>query len=866
LERRYDRDDWWKKSKFLRTFFMPELYLTSLGYRKWRFTQKSLEERKKILKVQMERLKRKGFSLELPEIVGREKEIATIMRSVQYYVFKDPEVRKFSILPPPKIFLLTGPSGSGKSAILTFLRKKAVLDGLEYGVLPLTSIVSMSQIYSKWYGSSASQTEALFNKVMVEGGILAFDEAHILSPVRHPDSNVDREDQRVMSAFVMKLDEVINSADVPAIVAFMTNREDELTSELRRRIQKTIDINVTGEILREVAKKQEEKFRFGLDPLAVLAVLEREVYAMGQPMLTPADVVEAYRGIYFERVEPKAEARARYQVTLDDFKKIAPRVKLYARENISKSAKQAVIITRPTETYADVGGLKDVAPDIIKEISASLDENLIRESGYVPPKGILLVGPPGTGKTLLVKAIANETGATFLEVKIGEIIKGYYGEPEKTLKDIFNEARFHAPAIVFIDEIDALALTRGSADLTTYRFVNTLITELDGFTPLNRVMVIGTTNLPQVIDRSVLQRFTKWYDFSPPKTLEDKKDVLKIHLKRIQEHLDEECTLDNLVQLIADRTIPPRVIADTFVRGANEYRVKELQLLVKLGESNPDMAVLQTVYTKEFQRLKEIYGLSDVQLAEKASELCEKHRVKLYHFRKSVQDIDTSDLKMIKEIQYKKMVSEPVVGQVVGIGYLDDVKASSGTLTFIKTSLIGKSEGELGNLTITGNVGESVREAVENAVTAVSNRHDANLRRKFDIVVQFESPFEGGTDPTGKRFVAIDGGSIGLATAVALNSAYEKTPVPQKYAFTGKISIYGEVGEVGGITEGKLSAVLSLQDKCQNVVLPGINYEQFQPDELKPFTDRGLKIMPVKNLHEAIELVKKSASPEVESK
>ena len=124
----------------------------------------------------------------------------------------------------------------------------------------------------------------------------------------------------------------------------------------------------------------------------------------------------------------------------------------------------------------------------------------------MPPKGIILYGPPGTGKTLIVRALIHEVGAYFCSINGPEIVGKWYGESERRLRDVFEDARKHAPAVILIDELDALAPKRDEVHgEVERRIVATLLTLMDGITKQRGVVVVGTTNRPNAID-SALRR------------------------------------------------------------------------------------------------------------------------------------------------------------------------------------------------------------------------------------------------------------------------------------------------------------------------------------------------------------------------
>ena len=155
-------------------------------------------------------------------------------------------------------------------------------------------------------------------------------------------------------------------------------------------------------------------------------------------------------------------------------------------------------------TYEDIGGLRKEILRIREMIELPLRyPELFEKLGIEPPKGVLLYGPPGCGKTLIAKAVANETSAYFTTISGPEIIGKFYGESEERLRKVFEEAQSHAPAILFIDEIDAIAPKReelGSQHQLERRVVAQLLALLDGLTSRGQMVVIGATNVPNTLD------------------------------------------------------------------------------------------------------------------------------------------------------------------------------------------------------------------------------------------------------------------------------------------------------------------------------------------------------------------------------
>ncbi len=177
---------------------------------------------------------------------------------------------------------------------------------------------------------------------------------------------------------------------------------------------------------------------------------------------------------------------------------------------------------------------------------------LFEKIGIDPPKGILLYGPPGTGKTLLAKAVANETNATFIKIVASEFVKKYIGEGARLVREVFELAKEKAPAIIFIDEIDAVAAKRlkssTSGDREVQRTLMQLLAELDGFESRGDIGIIGATNRPDILDPALLRpgRFDRFIEVPSPNE-EGRKEILKIHTSKMS--LSEEADIDLLATL-----------------------------------------------------------------------------------------------------------------------------------------------------------------------------------------------------------------------------------------------------------------------------------------------------------------------------
>ena len=219
---------------------------------------------------------------------------------------------------------------------------------------------------------------------------------------------------------------------------------------------------------------------------------------------------------------------------------------------ISTNPNQPVIITENTEVvlnpkaveisdekipeinYEDIGGLSEEIKKIREMVEIPLKHpEIFQRLGVEPPKGVLLHGPPGTGKTLLAKAVATETDANFILLNGPEIMNKFYGESEKKIRNIFEEAEKNAPSIIFIDEIDAMAPKREDVSgEVERRVVSQLLTTMDGLKSRGKVIVIGATNRVNALDPALRRpgRFDRELEINVPDK-EGRLAILKIHTR-----------------------------------------------------------------------------------------------------------------------------------------------------------------------------------------------------------------------------------------------------------------------------------------------------------------------------------------------
>ncbi|WP_247730510.1 proteasome-activating nucleotidase Pan2 [Halovivax limisalsi] len=216
---------------------------------------------------------------------------------------------------------------------------------------------------------------------------------------------------------------------------------------------------------------------------------------------------------------------------------------------------QAMEITeRPEVTYDEIGGIDEQVREVREAVEQPLTEpERFREVGIDPPAGVLLYGPPGTGKTMLAKAVAHETDATFIKMAGSELVRKFIGEGSRLVRDLFELAREREPAIIFIDEIDAVAATRTesktSGDAEVQRTMMQLLNEMDGFENRGEIRIIAATNRFDMLDRAILRpgRFDRLIEVPEPDA-EGRERIFEIHTQTLSLADAVDC------ESLADRT------------------------------------------------------------------------------------------------------------------------------------------------------------------------------------------------------------------------------------------------------------------------------------------------------------------------
>jgi transitional endoplasmic reticulum ATPase len=284
-----------------------------------------------------------------------------------------------------------------------------------------------------------------------------------------------------------------------------------------------------------MAKQQKVKFGSGIEGFARRGLNKRPVVA-GDRIFIPGMTLFA-EALPFAIVSTKPKGIVR----------VLPETEIVIKEEMVEDEEPGEV---SSIMYEDIGGLGDQLLKVREMIELPLKHPILfRRLGIDPPKGVLLHGPPGTGKTMIAKAVANETNAHFTSINGPEIISKYYGESEKQLREIFDEAASNAPAVIFIDELDSIAPKREDVSgEVERRVVAQLLTLMDGMQGRDNVVVIGATNRQDAIDQALRRpgRFDRELEIGVPDK-NGRREIVNIHTRGmpIADDFDMDWVLDN---------------------------------------------------------------------------------------------------------------------------------------------------------------------------------------------------------------------------------------------------------------------------------------------------------------------------------
>ncbi len=462
----------------------------------------------------------KRFSYE--DIGGLKDELQRLRETIELPL-RHPELFQKLGIEPPKGVLLYGPPGTGKTLIA-----KAVAS--ESGAHFIS--IAGPEVISKYYGESEQRLREVFEEARENApSIIFIDELDSIAPRR--EEVTGEVERRVVAQLLTMMDGLEERGQVVVIGA--TNRVDAIDAALRRpgRFDREIEIGVPSEPDRiDILKIHTRGMPLAED--VNLDVLAQQTHGFVGADLAALAREAAIRALRRYLPELDLEKEEIDQETLDKLRVLGSDFRS-AQRDVGPSAMREVMLEVSHVKWENVGGLESAKTEVREAIEKPLtNRQEFEDLGIEPPRGVLLYGPPGTGKTLIAKAVASESGANFIPVRGPQLLSKWVGESERAVREIFKKARQVSPSIIFFDEIDALAPSRGTSSDShvSDNVLNQILTEMDGLVELKDVVVMGATNRPDIVDPALLRagRFDRLVYIGEP-GLEDRKKIITIHTR-----------------------------------------------------------------------------------------------------------------------------------------------------------------------------------------------------------------------------------------------------------------------------------------------------------------------------------------------
>ena len=426
------------------------------------------------------------------EVGGLRREIKA-MREIVELPLKHPELFVRLGVEPHSGILLYGPPGCGKT-----LLAKVIASESEANMFPING----PEIMNKYYGETEAKLREIFKEAKDNSpSIIFIDEIDAIAPKRE-EAYGDVE-KRVVAQLLALMDGLNDRGNV--IVLGATNRPDSVDPALRRpgRFDREFEISVPNEEGRlEILEIHTRSMPISDD--IDLKDLSSELHGY-----TGADIKSLCREaalksirrylpeIDLETEKIPSEVLQSMQIKLIDF--------YDAMQDVIPTAMREFYVERSKVWWHDVGGLDDIKKSLSDNLAMAMKEPAkFTKMGIKPPKGALIYGPPGCGKTLLARALATETGANMILVRGPEILSKWLGESEKAIREIFRKAKTSSPCVVIFDELDSIARSKSGEGGTGETVLSQLLTEIEEGSS-SRVVVIGITNRPDVLDNSLLR-------------------------------------------------------------------------------------------------------------------------------------------------------------------------------------------------------------------------------------------------------------------------------------------------------------------------------------------------------------------------
>ncbi|PVU70330.1 AAA family ATPase [Sulfolobales archaeon SCGC AB-777_K20] len=486
--------------------------------------------RQAAIKKALEKQPKEGSDKITWDMIGGYEEIKREIREYIELPLRRKDLAEKYGLKPPKGILLFGPPGCGKTMMMKALANEAKINFI---------YVSVPEIMSKWYGESEQRLRELFNNARkMAPVILFFDEIDTIG-VRREHHVGDSVTPRLLSLMLSEMDGLASEDGV--IVVGSTNVPHLLDKALLRpgRFDKLIYVGLPD------LRSRIEIFKIHCKSKPLAGDVDFEALAKMTERYTGADIANVCQEVARRVAAESLNTGVIREIKMEDFieviKKYKPSVSLETLEQYEKfkmdyerKTGTDIPVTELIEkvTLNDVGGYDQMKKELFEILEIQFKySNLMAQMKIPPVRGILLYGPPGVGKTMMAKALANTLGVKLLMLSGAEILyKGYEGAVA-AVKEVFNRARENKPAIILLDEIDAIAPRREAYKSEGNKVVNQLLTEMDGIRTLRDVVVIATTNRIEDVDPALLRpgRFDKVV-FMPLPNRDERRDIFEKYL------------------------------------------------------------------------------------------------------------------------------------------------------------------------------------------------------------------------------------------------------------------------------------------------------------------------------------------------
>jgi transitional endoplasmic reticulum ATPase len=463
------------------------------------------------------------YPVKYEDIGGLEDELRRIREMIELPM-KYPELFAQLRIEPPKGVLLYGPPGTGKTTIA-----RAVASEVKAHFLRING----PEVIHKFYGESEAKLRELFEEAQRKApSIIFIDEIDAIAPKR---SDVAGEvEKRVVAQLLALMDGMVSRGEVVVIGA--TNLPELLDHALRR----------PGRFDREVVVRVPSR----LGRLQILRIHSRGMpLAQDVDLERLAEVTHGFVGADLEVLCKEAGMRALQDVLdREDFAereiaelasetRVTMRHFMDALKGIEPTATREFFAERPNVHWSDVGGLERAKALLRSTVELPRRyPRLFRAAGAACPNGVIVTGPPGSGKTLLVRALATESGFSFITVDAAALFSKWVGESEKALRQVFVKARQASPCILFFDELDTIFPRREGGQDTSgrERLIGQFLAEMGALEPFSEVIVIGSTSRLDLVEPALLNpgRFGFVIELPPPNA-QERADILRIHLRGI---------------------------------------------------------------------------------------------------------------------------------------------------------------------------------------------------------------------------------------------------------------------------------------------------------------------------------------------